>query len=112
MKLFDDINIDKHLLFILHKNCKDIRKILEDNGLENFAEPKFDFQAFKLRNKEGEGYIRVDIDRGRKLMNFDIISPETLNYLHSLNINLIDCFDEEELFIKLVTEEVNKVKQL
>lgn len=107
-----DKNIDRHLIFILHKNCKDIRKILEDNGLENFAEPKFDFQAFKIINKEGEGYIRVDIDRARKFMNFDIISPDTLNYLHSLDINLIDCFDEEELFIKLVTEEVNKVKQL
>lgn len=115
MKFYDEDLIKDNIDIILRKNNKSIRCELTNIGLENFAEPKFDFRAFRIINKEGEGFIRVSFNREIKHASFDIISEETLNYLKQMeftSIVIVDCFDDDAMFLKLVNEEIKKVKQL
>jgi hypothetical protein len=112
MKFYDEDLAKDNIDIILRKNNKSIRCELSNIGLENFAEPKFDFKAFRIVNKEGEGFIRVSFNKEIKHASFDIISEETLNLLKQMNftpIVVVDCFDDETKFLKLVTEEFNKL---
>ena len=110
MKFYDEDLVNDNIDIVLRKNNKSIRCELSNIGLENFAEPKFDFKAFRIINKEGEGFIRVSFNREIKHASFDIISEGTLNFLKQMKFTpIVDCFDDETKFLKLVTEEFNKL---
>ena len=112
MKFYDEDLVNDNIDIVLRKNNKSIRCELSNIGLENFAEPKFDFKAFRIINKEGEGFIRVSFNREIKHASFDIISEGTLKFLKQMkfpSIVVVDCLDDETKFLKLVTEEFNKL---
>lgn len=110
MKFYDEDLAKDNIDIILRKNNKSIRCELSNIGLENFAEPKFDFKAFRIINKDGEGFIRVSFNKEIKHASFDIISEETLNFLTQMMIvPIVDCFEDETMFLKLVAGEFNKL---
>ena len=112
MKFYDEDLVKDNIDIVIRKNNKSIRRELSNIGLENFAEPKFDFKAFRMINKEGEGFIRVSFNKEIKHASFDIISEETLNFLKQMqfpSIVIVDCFDDETKFLKLVEGEFNKL---
>ena len=80
---------------LIRKNTKELREKVEDLGVINYANPKFDFQAFRKVNIEEITYLRFvnnALDCVSKSDFMDVLKKD----------DLIDCGEDEELFISII----------
>lgn len=79
----------------IRMNNKELREKVENLGYINCANPKFDFQAFRMRNLEENTYLICNDG----ILN--VIYKKDLDEVLPLYDNIIDCGTNEDIFLAL-----------